>query len=134
MKDPEISTVFTSINGRTDTVLPAWYVEKTQVDPDDVISFSEAVRQLPRAVETTVAYQSPYIDDYFLTYSEETAGWSELEQIDEAGSSRLTDLLLNSEEPEHHNRAGICSDYIRENMRMFRCLTSPSLVASLVDQ
>jgi hypothetical protein len=67
MKDPETSTVFAGIDGRTDATLPAWYAEKTQADPADVISFSEASRQLPRAVETTVAYQNPYTEEWVET-------------------------------------------------------------------
>jgi hypothetical protein len=67
MKDPETSTVFAGIDGRTNADLPAWFAEKTQTDPDDVISFSEAIRQLPRAVETTVAYQNPYTEEWIET-------------------------------------------------------------------
>ena len=67
MKDPETSTIFAGIDGRTDATLPKWYAEKTQADAEDVISFSEAVRQLPRAVETTVAYQNPYTEEWVET-------------------------------------------------------------------
>jgi hypothetical protein len=67
MKDPETSTVFAGIDGRTDADLPAWFAEKTQVDPEEVVSFSEAVRSLPRAVETTVAYQNPYTEEWVET-------------------------------------------------------------------
>ena len=67
MKDPETSTVFAGIDGRTNADLPAWFAEKTQADPEEVISFSEAVRSLPRAVETTVAYQNPYTEEWVET-------------------------------------------------------------------
>jgi len=67
MKDPETSTVFAGIDGRTDASPPAWFAEKTQADPDEVVSFSEAVRSLPRAVETTVAYQNPYTEEWIET-------------------------------------------------------------------
>ncbi|MDT3437461.1 MULTISPECIES: hypothetical protein [Halobacteriales] len=65
MKDPESSTVFAGVDGRTDTELPEWYRQKKRVnDPE---SFAEAVRDLPQAVETTVAYQNPYTDEWVET-------------------------------------------------------------------
>ncbi|MDF9748191.1 hypothetical protein [Natrinema salsiterrestre] len=65
MKDPESSTVFAGVDGRTDTELPEWYRQKKTVD--DPESFVEAVRDLPQAVETTVAYQNPYTDEWVET-------------------------------------------------------------------
>ncbi|RLM76784.1 hypothetical protein DVK05_15660 [Halorubrum sp. Atlit-8R] len=65
MKDPETSTVFAGVDGRTDTELPEWYRQKKTVD--DPESFAEAVRDLPQAVETTVAYQNPYTDEWVET-------------------------------------------------------------------
>jgi hypothetical protein len=65
MKDPESSTVFAGVDGRTDTELPDWYRQKKTVD--DPESFAEAVRDLPQAVETTVAYQNPYTDEWVET-------------------------------------------------------------------
>lgn len=65
MKNPESSTVFAGVDGRTDTELPDWYRQKTSVnDPE---SFVEAVRDLPQAVETTVAYRNPYTDEWVET-------------------------------------------------------------------
>jgi hypothetical protein len=60
MKRPETSLAFAGVDGRTDGELPAWYAEKTGADPDTTVSFAEAIRRLPRAVETTVAYENPY--------------------------------------------------------------------------
>ncbi|QKY18477.1 hypothetical protein [Halorubrum sp. CBA1229] len=65
MKDPESSTVFAGVDERTNTELPEWYRQKKTVnDPE---SFAEAVRDLPQAVETTVAYQNPYTDEWVET-------------------------------------------------------------------
>ena len=65
MKDPESSAVFAGVDGRTDTELPDRYRQKKPVD--DPESFAEAVRDLPQAVETTVAYQNPYTDEWVET-------------------------------------------------------------------
>ena len=65
MKDPASSTVFAGVDGRTDTELPDWYRQKKSVD--DPEAFAEAVRNLPQAVETTVAYQNPYTDEWVET-------------------------------------------------------------------
>ncbi|MFD1570451.1 hypothetical protein [Halorubrum laminariae] len=65
MKDPESRTVFAGVDGRTDTELPDWYRRKKTVD--EARSFAEAVRDLPQAVETTVAYQNPYSDEWVET-------------------------------------------------------------------
>lgn len=53
------------VDGRTDTQLPDWYGQKKGTD--DPVSFAEAIRELPRAVETTVAYQNPYTDEWVET-------------------------------------------------------------------
>ena len=65
MKEPACRTVFAGVDGRTDAQLPDWYATKTGVD--DPVSFAEAIRDLPRAVETTVAYQNPYTDEWVET-------------------------------------------------------------------
>ena len=65
MKNPESSTVFAGVDGRTDTEPPDWYRQKKSVDEPE--SFAEAVRNLPQAVETTVAYQNPYTDEWVET-------------------------------------------------------------------
>ena len=65
MKDPESRTVFAGVDGRTDTGLPDWYRQKKTVDEPK--SFAETVRDLPQAVETTVAYRNPYSDEWVET-------------------------------------------------------------------
>jgi len=65
MKDPETRTVFAGVDGRSDAQLPNWYAEQKPVD--DPVSFADAIRDLPRAVETTVAYQNPYSDEWIET-------------------------------------------------------------------
>ncbi|KOX95436.1 hypothetical protein [Halorubrum tropicale] len=65
MKDPETTTVFAGLDGRTDTELPEWYAEQ-HATPDPV-SFSQANRELPQAIETAVAYRNPYSDEWVET-------------------------------------------------------------------
>jgi len=65
MKDPESRTVFAGVDGRTDTELPDWYRQKKTVDEPK--SFAETVRDLPQAVEATVAYRNPYSDEWVET-------------------------------------------------------------------
>ncbi|WP_066419281.1 hypothetical protein [Halorubrum aethiopicum] len=65
MKDPESRTVFAGVDGRTDTELPDWYRRKKTVDEPK--SFAETIRDLPQAVETTVAYRNPYSDEWVET-------------------------------------------------------------------
>jgi hypothetical protein len=65
MKDPESRTIFAGVDGRTDTELPEWYRQRH--GDEDLVSFAEAIRDLPQAVETTVAYQNPYTDEWVET-------------------------------------------------------------------
>ena len=65
MNDPDERLVFSGVDNRTDASLPAWY-ERTRPDADPV-SFADAVRRLPRATETTVAYKNPYTDEWVST-------------------------------------------------------------------
>ncbi|PAU81563.1 hypothetical protein CK500_14345 [Halorubrum salipaludis] len=65
MKDPEEATVFTGLDGRTETELPEWYAE--QHGGSEPISFSKAIRNLPQAVDTAVAYRNPYSDEWVET-------------------------------------------------------------------
>ena len=65
MKDPESRTIFAGVDGRTDTELPEWYRDR-HGDADSV-TFAEAIRDLPQAVETTVAYRNPYSDEWVET-------------------------------------------------------------------
>ncbi len=65
MKDPEARTIFAGVDGRTDTEMPEWYQERH--GGADPVTFAEAIRDLPQAVETTVAYQNPYTDGWVET-------------------------------------------------------------------
>ncbi|WP_193310447.1 hypothetical protein [Halorubrum halophilum] len=65
MKDPEEATIFAGLDGRTDTELPDWYAE--QHGGPEPISFSEAIRNLPQAVDTAVAYRNPYTEEWVET-------------------------------------------------------------------
>ena len=65
MKEPASRTVFAGVDGRADAQLPEWYRQKS--GSDDPVSFAEAIRELPRAVETTVAYQNPYTGEWVET-------------------------------------------------------------------
>ncbi|WP_136689133.1 hypothetical protein [Halorhabdus amylolytica] len=65
MKDPETRTVFAGLDGRSDAQVPDWYAKQKPVD--EPVAFTEAIRELPRAIETTVAYQNPYSDEWVET-------------------------------------------------------------------
>ncbi|SEW34999.1 hypothetical protein [Halobacterium jilantaiense] len=65
MKDPESRTIFAGVDGRTDTELPEWYRQRR--GNAEIVTFAEAIRELPQAVETTVAYQNPYTDEWVET-------------------------------------------------------------------
>lgn len=65
MKDPEQSVVFAGVDGRTDSELPPWYeADKNVKEP---VSFAEAVRSLPKAMETTVGYENPITNEWMET-------------------------------------------------------------------
>lgn len=65
MDDPEQRLVFSGVDNRTDASLPAWY-DRTRPEAEP-LSFAEAIRRLPRATETTVAYKNPYTDEWVST-------------------------------------------------------------------
>lgn len=65
MKNPETTTVFAGVDGRADAQLPEWYARQTSID--DLPSFSEALRALPRAIETEVAFHNPTTDSWVPT-------------------------------------------------------------------
>jgi hypothetical protein len=67
MQRPEATLAFAGVDGRTASDLPAWFANQVAVEPDEVVSFSEAIRQLPRAVETRVAYENPYTEEWVST-------------------------------------------------------------------
>jgi hypothetical protein len=65
MKSPDSRTFFAGIDGRTDTQIPDWYAERTA--DSQSMSFADAVRTLPRAVDTSVAYRNRYTDEWVET-------------------------------------------------------------------
>jgi hypothetical protein len=65
MKRPETSLVFAGVDATTETRLPLWY--RSEQQPDEIHSFAEAVRRLPRAVGTEVAYRNPYTNRWVET-------------------------------------------------------------------
>ena len=65
MTNPETTTVFAGVDGRSNARLPAWYAERNSVT--EWVSFAEAIRTLPRAVETRVAYHNPYMEEWIPT-------------------------------------------------------------------
>ncbi|WP_142860642.1 hypothetical protein [Salinigranum halophilum] len=67
MPRKETTTVFAGVDGRADAQLPDWYAAQTDVEQPAVVSFAEAIRDLPRAVETQVAYHNPYTDSWVKT-------------------------------------------------------------------
>jgi hypothetical protein len=64
MQAPDSRTIFAGLDGRTDTQLPDWYADGTVAADADVVSFTEAIRDLPRAVDTTVAYRNPHTGEW----------------------------------------------------------------------
>jgi hypothetical protein len=65
MNNTEQTTVFAGLDGRTGGRLPEWY--RGQTDAEDPVPFAQAVRQLPRATRTRVAYQNPYSNRWVAT-------------------------------------------------------------------
>lgn len=67
MPRSETTTVFAGVDGRADAQLPDWYEAQHAVDYREVVSFAEAIRDLPRAIETQVAYYNPFADSWVET-------------------------------------------------------------------
>ncbi len=65
MEDPDTRLVFSGVDDRTTASLPAWY-DRTHPAAEPC-SFAEAIRRLPRATETSVAYKNPYTDEWVST-------------------------------------------------------------------
>jgi len=65
MTDADSASYFAGCDGRTATELPAWFAT-THDDPTPT-TFAEAIRRLPRATETAVAYKNPYTDEWVET-------------------------------------------------------------------
>ena len=65
MKAPETTTVFAGVDARTEADLPEWYERRSSTD--NTTTFAEAIRELPRAIETTVAYKNPHTNEWVET-------------------------------------------------------------------
>jgi hypothetical protein len=65
MTNPETTTVFAGLDGRTSAQLPGWYARRRTID--EVVSFAEAIRSLPRATTSEVAYRNPHTDEWVRT-------------------------------------------------------------------
>ncbi|AXG06345.1 hypothetical protein DU500_07820 [Haloplanus rubicundus] len=65
MTNPETTMVFAGLDGRTKTHLPAWYAR--QRSSEESKTFTTAVRALPQATTTEVAYHNPYVDEWMQT-------------------------------------------------------------------
>lgn len=65
MTNPETTTVFAGLDGRTKARLPAWYARQRSTDQST--TFATAVRALPQATTTEVAYRNPYADEWVQT-------------------------------------------------------------------
>ena len=65
MKAPETTTTFAGVDGRTETDLPEWYERRSSTDK--TTTFAEAIRELPRAIETTVAYKNLHTNEWVET-------------------------------------------------------------------
>ncbi len=62
---PETTTTFAGIDGQSDTTLPGWYARGRE--EAETVSFAEAIRDLPQAVESPVAFQNPYSGEWVST-------------------------------------------------------------------
>ena len=65
MNDAETTTAFAGLDGRTDRELPTWFA--AEHDDPETIPFARAIRQLPRATETDVAFKNPYSGEWVST-------------------------------------------------------------------
>ncbi|WP_324759534.1 hypothetical protein [Haloarcula montana] len=65
MQPPETTTLFAGVDGRTNGGPPSWYAQRT--GGSEPVSFAEAIRELPRAIETTVAYNDPRTGEWVPT-------------------------------------------------------------------
>lgn len=59
MQTPDTQTCFAGVDGRTATEIPAWYAATHDLESQPVPSFAEAIRSLPRAIATGIAYRNP---------------------------------------------------------------------------
>ena len=65
MTNPETTTVFAGLDRQTSASLPEWYARRRTVE--NLTTFSAAVRDLPQATTSEVAYRNPYTDEWVQT-------------------------------------------------------------------
>jgi hypothetical protein len=92
MKAPETTTVFAGIDASTETELPEWY--ETRSPGEEPTTFATAIRELPRATETSVAYRNPYTDEWVET-DRHNAVVEPDRLIDQAGDEADADPLFS---------------------------------------
>jgi hypothetical protein len=58
MSGAEQTTVIAGLDGRHEASLPGWFAaQHPEAEP---VTFTRAIRELPRAMTTEVAYKNPY--------------------------------------------------------------------------
>jgi hypothetical protein len=65
MHDADTTSCFAGCDGRTASELPPWFA--TEQDSPEPTTFAEAIRDLPRATQTEIAYKNPYTDEWVET-------------------------------------------------------------------
>ena len=65
MHETDMTSCFADCDGRTASDLPAWFA--SEHDTTDATTFAEAIRTLPRATQTEIAYRNPYTDEWVET-------------------------------------------------------------------
>ena len=65
MHETDTTSCFAGCDGRTASELPAWFA--SEHDATDATTFAAAIRTLPRATQTKIAYKNPYTDEWVET-------------------------------------------------------------------
>ena len=65
MKLPNCNTLFAGVDARSNSSLPTWF--ESRLEYNEVVPFAEAIRALPQATETSVAYENPYTGEWIET-------------------------------------------------------------------
>lgn len=61
MKAPQTRTTFAGLDTQTTTNRPVWYADAS--DHTEPVTFAEAIRDLPLAIATEIAYKNPYTEE-----------------------------------------------------------------------
>jgi hypothetical protein len=65
MHETDTTSCFAGCDGRTASELPTWFA--SEHNTTDVTTFAAAIRTLPRATQTEIAYRNPYTDEWVET-------------------------------------------------------------------